>query len=96
MSDSCDPMDCVACQAPLLGILQARILEWVAISFSKEGHYTVIKRSSRRGSNPKYVYNKQHNFKIDEAKTDKAERIDKFTTVVGDFSTIMSTSGKTR
>ena len=24
-----------ACQAPLSGILQARILEWVAISFSK-------------------------------------------------------------
>ena len=27
----CNPMDCVACQAPVHGILQARILEWVAI-----------------------------------------------------------------
>ena len=27
----------VAYQAPLSGIFQARVLEWVAISFSKEG-----------------------------------------------------------
>ena len=32
----CDPMDC-AHQAPLsIGIVQARILEWIAISFSKD------------------------------------------------------------
>ena len=30
----CDPMDCVACQAPLsMEFFQARIQEWVAISF---------------------------------------------------------------
>ena len=36
MSELCDPMDCRLHQAPLsLGILQARIPEWVAISFSR-------------------------------------------------------------
>ena len=30
----CNPMDC-SCQAPVHGILQWRILEWVAISYSK-------------------------------------------------------------
>ena len=39
----CNPMDCIACQAPLpIGILQARILKWVAIS------------SSRGSSQPRY------------------------------------------
>ena len=36
MSDSCDPMDRGAWQATVHGILQARILEWVAISFSRD------------------------------------------------------------
>ena len=32
----CNPMDCIACQAPLsMGILQARILEWVAMPSSR-------------------------------------------------------------
>ena len=32
----CDPMDCSPCQAPLsMGLLQARILEWVAMPFSR-------------------------------------------------------------
>ena len=31
----CNAMECVAHQDPVHGILQARILEWVAISFSK-------------------------------------------------------------
>ena len=35
MSDSCNPMAREAWQAIVHGILQARILEWVAISFSK-------------------------------------------------------------
>ena len=35
MSDSCDPMDRGAWQAIACGILQARILEWIAISFSR-------------------------------------------------------------
>ena len=35
MSDSCDPMDCSLSGSSVHGILQARILEWVAISFSR-------------------------------------------------------------
>ena len=33
-SDSSDPMDCSPTGSSVHGILQARILEWVAISFS--------------------------------------------------------------
>ena len=32
----CDPMDCSPPGSSVHGILQARILEWVAISFSRE------------------------------------------------------------
>ena len=32
----CDPMDCSPPSSSVPGILQARILEWVAISFSRE------------------------------------------------------------
>ena len=32
----CDPMDCSLPGSSIRGIFQARILEWVAISFSKE------------------------------------------------------------
>ena len=35
MSDLCDPMDYTPPGSSLHGILQARILEWVAISFSR-------------------------------------------------------------
>ena len=35
MSDSCDPMDCGPPGSSVHGILQARILEWVAISYSR-------------------------------------------------------------
>ena len=35
VSDSCDPMDSNLTDSSVLGILQARILEWVAISFSR-------------------------------------------------------------
>ena len=35
MSDSRHPMDCSPPGSSVLGILQARILEWVAISFSR-------------------------------------------------------------
>ena len=35
MSDSCDPMDCSLPDSSVHGILQARILEWIAISFSR-------------------------------------------------------------
>ena len=36
MSDSCDPMDCSLPGSSVQGISQARILEWVAIYFSRE------------------------------------------------------------
>ena len=36
MSDSSDPMDYSLLGSSVHGILQARILEWVAISFSSE------------------------------------------------------------
>ena len=35
VSDSCDPMDCSLPGASVHGMLQARALEWVAISFSR-------------------------------------------------------------
>ena len=37
----CDPVDCSPSDSSVHGILQARILEWVAIPFSSEG----VKRS---------------------------------------------------
>ena len=36
VSSSCDPMDCSLLGSSVHGISQARILEWVAISFSRE------------------------------------------------------------
>ena len=35
MSNSCNPMDCSLPGSSACGILQARILEWIAISFSR-------------------------------------------------------------
>ena len=35
MPDFCDPMDCSLLGSSVNGILQARLLEWVAISFSR-------------------------------------------------------------
>ena len=35
MSNSCDPMDCSPPGSYFHGVLQARILEWVAFSFSR-------------------------------------------------------------
>ena len=34
-STVCDPMDCSPAGSPVHGILQARILEWIAIPFSR-------------------------------------------------------------
>ena len=39
MSNSCNPMDCSPPGSSVHGILQARILEWVAISFSRESSW---------------------------------------------------------
>ena len=46
MSDSCDPMDCSPPGSSVHGILQARILEWVAISFSRGSSHAGIKSGS--------------------------------------------------
>ena len=35
-SESCNPADCSLPGSPVHGISQARILEWIAISFSRE------------------------------------------------------------
>ena len=42
-----DPMDCSLPGSSVHGIFQARVLEWVAISFSREGIFPLI-----QGSNP--------------------------------------------
>ena len=39
LSDSCKPMDCSPPGSSVNGIFQARILEWVAISFSRESSW---------------------------------------------------------
>ena len=38
----CNPMDCSPPGSSVYGIFQARILEWVAISFSVLGHMIVL------------------------------------------------------
>ena len=44
VSDCCDPMDCSLPGSSVHGILQARVLEWVAISFSKTLYLVLIKK----------------------------------------------------
>ena len=39
VSNSCDPVDCSPPGSSVHGIFQARILEWVAISFSRESSW---------------------------------------------------------
>ena len=41
LSDSCNPMDCSPPGSSVCGISQARMLEWVAISFSIYVEYIV-------------------------------------------------------
>ena len=48
----CDPLDCSLPGSSVHGILQARILEWVAISFSRGS-------SQPRGSNPSLLHCRQ-------------------------------------
>ena len=52
VSDFCDPMDCIPPGSSVHGIFQARILEWVAISFSKGIFWT-------QESNPGLLYCRQ-------------------------------------
>ena len=42
----CDPMDCSPSGSSVLGILQARILEWVAMPFSRGSSQPKIKPRS--------------------------------------------------
>ena len=39
----CDPTDCSPPGSPVHGILQARILEWVAMSSSRTVHLKIVK-----------------------------------------------------
>ena len=41
-STPCDPMDCSPPSSSVHGILQARILEWVAISFSISSNSEIL------------------------------------------------------
>ena len=45
----CDPMDCNPPGSSVHGLLQARILEWVAISFSRLSGVSSWKRNSAQG-----------------------------------------------
>ena len=49
----CDPMDCSSPGSSVHGILEARILEWVAISFSTTGLPPSLKWARRTQSWPK-------------------------------------------
>ena len=44
----CDPIDCIPPGSPIPGILQARTLEWVAISFSNTWKWKVKVKSLSR------------------------------------------------
>ena len=41
-AQSCNPMDCSPPGSSVHGLFQARILEWVAISFSKESNILIL------------------------------------------------------
>ena len=43
----CNPMDCSSPGSSVHGILQARILEWVAVSFSKTNEYIMAKKKKK-------------------------------------------------
>ena len=43
----CDPMDCSSPGSSVHGILQAKILEWVAISFCKTNEYIMAKKKRK-------------------------------------------------
>ena len=48
MSNSLYPMDCSLPGSSVRGVFQARILEWVAISFSSDCENWTIKKAERR------------------------------------------------
>ena len=43
----CDPMDCSLSGSSIHGIFQARVLEWVAIAFSRYGDDTTLMAESK-------------------------------------------------
>ena len=45
MSNSCDPIDCNLPSSSVHGILQVRVLEWVAIAFSQIKLDSLLKSS---------------------------------------------------
>ena len=47
----CDPMDCSPPGSSVHGIFQARVLEWGAIAFSRDGHLhtAIFKMDSQQG-----------------------------------------------
>ena len=59
-SDSCDPMDCNLPGSSVHGVLQARILEWVAISFSRERYISSVQFSRSVVSDSLRPHESQH------------------------------------
>ena len=51
MSNSSDPMDCSLPGSSVHGILQAKILEWGSIAFSRDPYYLTIKRTDNTAVN---------------------------------------------
>ena len=55
MSESCDLMDCSPRGSSVHRTLQARILEWVAILFSRKWHYSFFLKAEQYSSVCMYV-----------------------------------------
>ena len=56
----CDPRDGSPPGSSVPGILQARILEWVAISFSQKNALWPLKKKKQKTGNINIVYLSQH------------------------------------
>ena len=56
LSDCCDPMDCSPSDSSARGILQARILEWVDISFSKAASNNLSENKNGGGAGADTVH----------------------------------------
>ena len=57
---SCDPMDCSPPGSSIHGIFQARVLEWVAISFSRRKSINSVQFSCSVVSNSLWPHESQH------------------------------------
>ena len=75
----CDPMDCSPSGSSVHGIFQARILEWVAISFSNYRTIALISHASKimlkilQASLQQYVTKNFQMFKLDLEKAEEPE-----------------------